>query len=115
MLLHEIHSLLSLFLRDRCRELNELCDQVLENVEGGDALAARMAYGTLTDRYEAMRDCAELFLDHRVMDDATLPLEQMGVYLHAEDAVSLQAVTAQFRQALECMLAIEAGDLRLLL
>ena len=97
----------SLYLRKECGSLNGLCDQVLS----GDAAA----YGALKERYEAMRGRAELFLDHRVMDDATLPLERMGVYLEAGDSVSLRAAAAEFRQALDCMLSIETGDLRLLL
>ena len=97
----------SLYLRARCEELSGLCDRVL----AGDLAA----YETLTVRYEAMRSRAELFLDHKVMDDATAPLALMGVYLEAGDAVSLTAAAAQFRQALDCMLAIETGDLRLLL
>lgn len=97
----------SLFLKERCAELNELCDRVLT----GD----RAAYDTLCMRYEAMRKGAELFLDHGVVDDATLPLELMGVYLAAEDPVSLEAAAIQFKQSLDCMLAIETGDLRLLL
>ena len=54
-------------------------------------------------------------MDHKVLDDATMPLELMGVYLHAGDTVSLQAAATEFRQALRCMLAIETGDIRLLL
>ena len=97
----------SLYLRAQCAVLDQLCDRVLN----GD----QAAYGALTKRYEAMRSRAELFLDHKVMDDATVPLELMGVYLDAEDSLSLWAAAAEFRQALECMLAIETGDLRLLL
>ena len=97
----------SLYLRDQCVTLNALCDKVL----AGD----QAAYDALRKRYEAMRSRAELFLDHRVMDDATAPLELMGVYLSAGDDVSLRAAATEFRQALACMLAIETGDLRLLL
>ena len=97
----------SLFLRGRCAELNELCDRV----ESGD----RAAYEALRERYEDMRGKAELFLDHRVMDDATVPLALMEVYLEAKDSISLEAAATEFRQALNCMLAIETGDLRLLL
>ena len=61
----------SLYLRAQCAVLDQLCDRVLN----GD----QAAYGALTKRYEAMRSRAELFLDHRVMDDATVPLELMGV------------------------------------
>ena len=102
------------FLRGWSEELNELCDQVLF-LEQTDASAAERAYGTLRTEYEMMRRVAELFLDHRVMDDATVPLELMGVYLSAGDGVSLRAAAAEFRQALACMLSIETGDLRLLL
>lgn len=97
----------SFYLKDRCAALNALCDRVL----AGD----RAAYEALKGAYEAMRSRAELFLDHRVMDDATGPLELMGVYLDAGDEVSLRAAAAEFRQALDCILAIETGDLRLLL
>ena len=97
----------SLFLKHRCAELDELCDRVLS----GD----RAAYETLTERYDSLRSRAELFLDHRVMDDATLPLEMMGVYLASGEQVSLRAAATEFRQALDCMLSIETGDLRLLL
>ncbi len=97
----------SLYLKDKCAVLNGLCDRVLT----GD----QAAYEALKQRYEAMRSRAELFLDHKVMDDATRPLELMGVYLDAEDSLSLFAAAAEFRQALDCILAIETGDLRLLL
>ena len=97
----------SLYLKDQCWALNQLCDQVVT----GD----KAAYGALKKRYEAMRRRAELFLDHKVMDDATRPLELMGVYLDVDDSPSLLAAAAEFRQALDCMLAIETGDLRLLL
>ena len=97
----------SLYLRDQCTALNELCDRVL----AGD----RAAYADLQARYEAMRSRAELFLDHRVMDDATVPLRLMDVYMEAGDQTSLRAAAAEFKQALECMLSIETGDLRLLL
>lgn len=97
----------SLYLRDQCAVLNDLCDRVLS----GD----RAAYGALQARYEAMRGRAELFLDHRVMDDATTPLALMGVYLEAGDAVSLRAAATEFQQALACILSIETGDLRRLL
>ncbi len=105
----------SRFLRGWCGELNELTDQVLQYEGTGAAAAARETYGTLRQEYEIMRGVAELFLDHRVMDDATRPLALMGVYLDAGDGVSLRAAAAEFRQALACMLAIERGDLRLLL
>lgn len=97
----------SLYLREECAALNGLCDRVV----AGDTAA----YGALRERYEAMRSRAELFLDHQVMDDASLPLELMGVYLDAGDTASLRAAAAQFRLALACMLNIETGDLRLLL
>ena len=97
----------SLYLRERCAELSALCDRAAAGDES--------AYEELKERYETMRSKAELFLDHRVMDDATVPLERMGVYLEAGDAVSLGAAAAEFRQALSCMLSIETGDLRLLL
>jgi hypothetical protein len=98
----------SLYLKRECAALNRLCDQVVSTGEGA-------AYAELKDRYEAMRSRAELFLDHKVMDDATVPLELMGVYLAAGDALSLKAAATEFRQALSCMLAIETGDIRLLL
>ena len=103
------------FLRGWCAELNDLCGQVLSYAQAGDTAMAEETYGALREEYEIMRRVAELFLDHRVMDDATLPLGLMGVYLSAGDAVSLQAAAAEFRQALDCILAIETGDLRLLL
>lgn len=103
------------FLRGWCAELSELCDQVLTYAQNGETAIAEETYGTLRDEYEIMRKVAELFLDHRVMDDATMPLQLMGVYLDAEDNLSLRAAAAEFRQALDCMLAIEKGDLRLLL
>ena len=49
------------------------------------------------------------------MDAATAPLALMGVYLDAGDPVALRAAAAEFRQALDCMLSIETGDIRLLL
>lgn len=105
----------SLYLKDRCKELDRLCEQVLSAAGSKDQAAAREAYGALTEVYEDMRRKAELFLDHQVMDDATTPLKLMGVYLEAEDPVSLKAEAAAFRQALQCMLSIETGDIRLLL
>ena len=97
----------SLYLKGACAELNALTDRVLS----GDGAA----YAALKEQYEAMQGRAELFLDHRVMDDATVPLERMGVYLEAGDQVSLLAAAAEFRQVLDCILSIETGDLRLLL
>ena len=105
----------SLFLRAQCAVLNDLCDRVLSAARAEDEAAARTVYGSLQRQYQAMRAVAELFLDHQVMDDATVPLTLMGVYLNAGDTVSLAAAGAEFRQALDCMLAIETGDLRLLL
>ena len=98
----------SLYLKRECEALNQLCDQVVSSRDGA-------AYEELKERYEAMRGKAELFLDHKVMDEATVPLELMGVYLDAGDAVVLEAAAAEFRQALRCMLSIETGDIRLLL
>ena len=98
----------SLYLKSECEALNQLCDRVVSSRDGA-------AYAELKDRYEAMRGKAELFLDHKVMDEATVPLELMGVYLDAGDAVALEAAAAEFRQALRCMLSIETGDIRLLL
>lgn len=98
----------SLYLKQQCWVLNELCDKVVDTRD-------RAAYDQLRERYVAMRGKAELFLDHKVMDDATVPLELMGVYLSAGDAVSLLAAATEFRQALRCMLSIETGDIRLLL
>ena len=97
----------SLYLRDQCEDLKALCDRA--------AAGDRPAYEALRERYEATRSKAELFLDHRVMDDATVPLRLMEVYLSAGDQASLRAAAAEFRQALDCMLSIEIGDLRLLL
>ena len=98
----------SLYLKRECEALNQLCDQVVSSRDGA-------AYDELKERYKAMRGKAELFLDHKVMDEATVPLELMGVYLDAGDAVALEAAAAEFRQALRCMLSIETGDIRLLL
>ena len=98
----------SLYLKRECEALNQLCDRVVSSRDGA-------AYDELKERYEAMRGNAELFLDHKVMDEATVPLELMGVYLDAGDAVALEAAAAEFRQALRCMLSIETGDIRLLL
>ena len=98
----------SLYLKRECEALNQLCDRVVSSRD-------RAAYAELKERYEAMRGKAELFLDHKVMDEATVPLELMGVYLDAGDAVALEAAAAEFRQALRCMLSIETGDIRLLL
>ena len=98
----------SLYLKSECEALNQLCDRVVSSRD-------RAAYDQLRERYEAMRGKAELFLDHKVMDEATVPLELMGVYLDAGDAVALEAAAAEFRQALRCMLSIETGDIRLLL
>ena len=98
----------SLYLKRECEALNQLCDRVVSSRD-------RAAYEELKERYEAMRGKAELFLDHKVMDEATVPLELMGVYLDAGDAVALEAAAAEFRQALRCMLSIETGDIRLLL
>ena len=98
----------SLYLKRECEALNQLCDHVVSSRDGA-------AYAELKERYEAMRGKAELFLDHKVMDEATVPLELMGVYLDAGDAVALKAAATEFRQALRCMLSIETGDIRLLL
>ena len=98
----------SLYLKRECEALNQLCDRVVSSRDGA-------AYDQLRERYKAMRGKAELFLDHKVMDEATVPLELMGVYLDAGDAVALEAAAAEFRQALRCMLSIETGDIRLLL
>ena len=98
----------SLYLKRECEALNQLCDRVVSSRDGA-------AYDELKERYKAMRGKAELFLDHKVMDEATVPLELMGVYLDAGDAVALEAAAAEFRQALRCMLSIETGDIRLLL
>ena len=98
----------SLYLKRECEALNQLCDRVVSSRDGA-------AYDQLRERYKAMRGKAELFLDHKVMDQATVPLELMGVYLDAGDAVALKAAAAEFRQALRCMLSIETGDIRLLL
>ena len=98
----------SLYLKRECEALNQLCDRVVSSRDGA-------AYAELKERYGAMRGKAELFLDHKVMDEATVPLELMGVYLDAGDAVALEAAAAEFRQALRCMLSIETGDIRLLL
>ena len=98
----------SLYLKRECEALNQLCDRVVSSRDGA-------AYDQLRERYKAMRGKAELFLDHKVMDEATVPLELMGVYLYAGDAISLEAAAAEFRQALRCMLSIETGDIRLLL
>ncbi len=103
-----LFTLPSLYLREQCDALNQLCGRVVSNED-------MAAYDELRARYDAMRSKAELFLDHKVMDDATVPLELMGVYLAAKDHVSLQAAATEFRQALECMLSIETGDIRLLL
>ena len=103
------------FLRGWCAELNELVDLVLQYDLAGETALAQKNYEALQQEYAIMRGGAELFLDHRVMDDATLPLRLMGVYLEAGDQVSLKAAAAEFRQALACMLAIETGDLRFLL
>jgi hypothetical protein len=98
----------SLYLKRECEALNQLCDRVVSSRD-------RAAYDQLRERYEAMRGKAELFLDHKVVDQATVPLELMGVYLDAGDAVALKAAAAEFRQALRCMLSIETGNIRLLL
>ncbi len=98
----------SLYLKSECEALNQLCDRVVSSRN-------RAAYDQLRERYEAMRGKAELFLDHKVVDQATVPLELMGVYLDAGDAVALKAAAAEFRQALRCMLSIETGNIRLLL
>lgn len=110
-----LFTLPSLYLKNQCEAMNGLCDQVLSRAQAKDMAAAQEAYATLQDRYKAMRGRAELMFDHRIMDDATLPLELMGVYLASGDNVSLEAAATEFRQALSCMLAIETGDLRRLL
>lgn len=105
----------SLFLQGRCQQLGELCGRVVTGVDGGDTAAARAAYETLKVRFEAMRAYGELFLDHKVMDDASRPLTRMGVYLDAGDGVALRAEAADFLLALNCILAIETVDLGLFL
>lgn len=110
-----LFTLPSLYLKSRCRELSALGEQVLAYALAENNPAARETYGTMRERYEAMRGKAELFLDHRVMDAATLPLALMEVYLTAGDTVSLEAAFVQFQEALNCILAIEAGDPRLFL
>ncbi|MBQ6866629.1 MAG: hypothetical protein IJO15_07310, partial [Clostridia bacterium] len=81
----------------------------------GDAVSAQRTYVVLRTRYEQMRRKAELFLNHGVMDDATVPLHEMDVYLKTGDTLALEAAAVRFRLALDCMLAIETGDLRLFL
>lgn len=110
-----LFTLPSLYLRDRCEALNGRAAQVLALNAAGDGAGAQAAYEALWAEYDAMRARAELFLDHGVMDDATVPLKLMGVYLSGGDGLSLRAAAAEFCQALECMQAIETGDLRLLL
>ena len=125
----------SLYLKDRCAELDELCGQVLFAARSGDAVSAQRTYVVLRTRYEQMRRKAELFLNHgviravgyhiqgaqnekkysKVMDDATVPLHEMDVYLKTGDTLALEAAAVRFRLALDCMLAIETGDLRLFL
>ena len=103
-----LFTLPSLYLKRECEAMNELCKHVVSSQDIA-------AYAELKERYRDMRGRAELFLDHKVMDDATMPLALMEVYLDAGDAVSLAAAAAEFQQALTCMLTIETGDLRLLL
>lgn len=110
-----LFTLPALYLRDRCAELNELCGQVLFAARSGDAVEAQRTYVALLTQYEALRRKAELFLNHTVMDDATAPLREMDVYLKTGDAPALEAAAVRFRLALDCMLAVETGDLRLLL
>ena len=110
-----LFTLPSLFLKSRCEALSGDVDRLLLLDEAGDEAGAQAAYEALKGRYEAMRKGAELFLDHQVMDDATRPLALMEVYLRGGDSLSLRAAAAEFRQALDCMLAIETGDLRMLL
>ena len=105
----------SLYLNDRCGELDELCGQILYAARSGDAVTAQRTYVTMRTRYEQLRRRAELFLDHKVMDDATAPLYEMDVYLKTGDTLALEAAAVRFRLALACMLSIETGDLRLLL
>lgn len=103
-----LFTLPSLYLKNECDGLRQLCDRVV-NAED------REAYAELRDRYEAMRSKAEMFLDHKALDGATVPLRLMGVYLLEEDRTSLQAAAEEFLQALDCLQAVETGDLRLLL
>ena len=105
----------SLYLNDRCGELDELCGQILYAARSGDAVTAQRTFVTMRTRYEQLRRRAELFLDHKVMDDASMPLALMGVYLQAGDHISLRAEAARFQQALACLQAIETGNIRLLL
>lgn len=105
----------SLYLKDRCAELDELCGQVLYAARSGDAVEAQRTYVALRNRYEQMRRKAELFLNHGVVDEATMPLYEMDVYLKTGDVLALEAAAVRFRLALDCMLAIETGDLRLFL
>ena len=77
----------SLYLKDRCAELDELCGQVLFAARSGDAVSAQRTYVVLRTRYEQMRRKAELFLNHGVMDDATVPLHEMDVYLKTGDTL----------------------------
>ena len=110
-----LFTLPSLYLKTQCAALRELCDQVLLAKQADNAEAARAAYDSLSAQYERMRSRAELFLDHKVMDQATLPLQLMGVYLPEQDLPSLTAAATEFLQALDCILAIETEDPRLLL
>ena len=103
-----LFTLPSLYLKRECGVLKQLCAQVVNARD-------RTVYEELRGRYEAMRSKAELFLDHQVMDDATVPLRLMGVYLTAADDVSLAAAAEEFSQALDCLLSIETGDIKLLL
>lgn len=100
----------SLYLRTQCAALNGLCGEVLSAQGRQDAPAAQAAYEALQARFDAMRRLGELFLDHRVLDDAARPLSLMGVYLQAGDAVSLTAAASEFELALGCLLSIEGGN-----
>ena len=105
----------SLYLRTQCAALNGLCGEVLSAQGRQDAPAAQAAYEALQARFEAMRRLGELFLDHRVLDDAARPLALMGVYLQAGDAVALTAAASEVELALGCLLSIEGGNPGLLL
>lgn len=105
----------SLYLRTQCAALNGLCGEVLLASCAGDEAAAQAQYEALQARFEAMRRLGELFLDHRVLDDAARPLALMGVYLQAGDAVALAAAASEFELALGCLLSIEGGNPGLLL
>ena len=110
-----LFSLPALYLEGQCAQMEQLTEELLAAADREDFAAAQGAYGKLRQRMTDMKPRADSFLDHAVVDQAALPVEQMGVYLSAGDKVGLRAAAAELRLALSCIRSIEGFHLRMFL